>query len=121
MYRAWLCAIKMAVLNQLLQLGYHRINFFAGVVLAKAKPHGYLIGIVIDGTDNMATRIGAAGAGTTAAGANVIDVEIEKYHLTLFCFGKAYVEHGVQAMSGRVAVEMNAFYMFAQLLHHVHF
>ena len=68
-------------LNEILQLLHHQIHFFPCVVFTKTKTYRYLVWVVVDGTDNVAALIGTTGAGAAAAGANIIYVEIEKYHL----------------------------------------
>ena len=82
-------------LYKFLQLLHYHINFFPGIVFAKTKTYGYLVGVVVDGTDDVAALVGTAGAGAAAAGANIIDVEIEQYHLRFFCLGKTGAEYRV--------------------------
>ena len=43
----------------------------------------------------MTTLVGAAGAGTAAAGTDIIDVEVEEDHLRLFSLGKTYTEYSI--------------------------
>ena len=41
-------------------------------MFAKTKPHRYLVGVVVDGTNDVATLIGSTRAGAAAAGTNII-------------------------------------------------
>jgi len=46
-------------------------------LFAEAEAYCYLVGVIIDGADDMAALVGAAGAGAAAAGTDIIDVEVE--------------------------------------------
>lgn len=82
-------------LHKFLQLLHHRIYFCPGIMLAETETYGYLVGIIVDGTDNMAALVGAAGAGAAATGTDIIDIEIEEDHLRLFCLWKTHAEYGI--------------------------
>ena len=81
--------------DQFLQLFYHYINFSPGIVFTKTKTNGYLVGIVVDGTDDVTALVGTARAGAAAAGANIINVEIKKYHLRFFRFWETGAKYGI--------------------------
>lgn len=66
------------MLNHFLQLLHYKIHFFAGIMTAEREPDRYLVGIIVDGADNMRALVGAAGAGAAAAGADIIDVKVEQ-------------------------------------------
>ena len=46
-------------------------------MFTKTKPYGYLVRIIIYGTYYMTPLIGAAGAGATATGTNIIDIQVK--------------------------------------------
>jgi hypothetical protein len=69
-------------------LPYYLIHFLLCIVFAEAETYGYLVGVVADGADDMASLVGAGSAGTAAAGADIIDIKVEKEHFGSFGLGK---------------------------------
>ena len=88
-------------------------------MLAEGETDGDEVGIVVDGLHYVATNIGAAGTGTAATGADVVDVEVEEYHIAFFSPWYADTQYGVEAAAGNIAVETDAGDVLEQLLHHV--
>ena len=66
-----------------------------------------LVGIIVDGAYNVRTLVGAAGTGAAAAGADIVDVEIEKNHFAFLCFGKTGAEYRIQTSPQWISVERN--------------
>ena len=63
--------------NQFLQLLHNRIHFSLCIVFTETETNRYLVGVIVDGADDMAALVGAGSAGAAAACADIIDVEIE--------------------------------------------
>ena len=55
----------------------------------KREPNCYKIRIVIDSMNDMRALVGAAGTGASTGGADMINVEVKKYHFRFLGFWKA--------------------------------
>ena len=78
-------------------------------MLAEGKTNGDEVRVIVYCPDDMTTLVSTACAGAATRSANIINVKIEKDHFGLFCFRKGCAEYRVQATSGVVAVECDAF------------
>ena len=89
-YSTFLVRYSIFFLDQFLQFLHNHIDLFFRIVFTEREANSNLVGIVVDGSYYVRALVGATGAGAAAAGADIIDVEIEKDHFTLLCFWKAY-------------------------------
>ena len=55
-------------------MGNHNINFIFGVVFAKGKAYSCYIRVIVDGSNDMWARIGAATTRTSATRTNMMNI-----------------------------------------------
>ncbi len=88
-------------------------------MLAKRETNGYKIRIVVDSMNDMRALVGAAGTGASTGGADMINVEVKKYHFRFLSFWETSAQNRIQASSLCISVERNALQIFPQLPDHV--
>src|SRR6185437_4727794 len=93
------------VLNQVTQAPNHRIHFFPRIMLAERESDRNLVGVVVDGPNNVRPLLRPTGTGAATGRADMMDVEVEQQHFGFFGLRERNAKHGIEAASQRVAIE----------------
>ena len=86
---------RICKLHQLLKFFNNRINLCLCVMLAEREAYRNQPRVIMQGLNNVAALVGAAGTGAAAAGTNTIHIKAKQQHFALISFGEIYAKYRV--------------------------